>query len=1117
MRIVIDLQGAQCDSRHRGIGRYSLALAQAMVRNRGSHEVLIALNGLFPDSIEPIRAAFDTILPQENIRVWFAPDPVSGVDTSNIGRRQSAELIREAFLESLQPDIVLVTSLFEGFGDNAVTSIGLYSNKLPSAVIFYDLIPLIQSDVYLAPHPNFEKLYREKLDHLRRADLYLAISDSSRLEVVEHLHVRPEQAINIAAAADQHFEKINISDLKEKYFRGRFGLTRPFLMYSGATDDRKNHLRLIKAFSQLSSDMKYKYQLAIVGKLPEEHRKKFEEYSRLCGLKQGDVVITGRVSDEEMVALYNLCELFVFPSWHEGFGLPALEAMSCGAPVIGSNTTSLPEVIGRADALFDPFDTKSIGQKIIEVLTDDNLRSDLKRHGLEQAKTFSWDKSAKRAIAAFESWCEKTSPRASSGQIKCVDPALVPSLIEKISKFSAPYFGENDFQRTAHAIDQNFPPSHVKQLLIDISQLVNIDSKTGIQRVVRSVLKELLINPPEGFRVEPVYAASHEDGYRYARKFVIDFLGRSVLPLEDEPVVAFNGDIFIGLDLQHHVVLRQAPIYAHLRRIGVKVYFVLYDLLPVLLPKVFPDYMSSLHGKWLSGLALTDGVLCISRAVADDMTEWLKVFGPDRMRPFKLGWFHLGADVAESVPTAGLPDDAGYVLRTLSSRPTFLMVGTIEPRKGQMQTLRAFELLWDEGVDVNLVMIGRHGWNVDLLVEMLRIHSERNKRLFWLEGITDEYLEKVYGASTCLIAASEGEGFGLPLIEAAQHKLPIIARDIPVFREVAGEHAFYFSGLTPDALADGVQAWLALDKAGQAPQSGSMPWLTWKQSTQNLLNVILGNQWYQQWMPDDVLRFWGGDARLGTQVGKCSGHDIETTGKAGYLIFGPYIRLDPGQYRVVIRGALGVNGLSGAHMDVVINKGSHILGESALGVPDEQGNFVALIGTLDAPCTDLEVRVWVNSDTDLKVSMIEIAPWHSEEEASITGSDGTTESNALEQEVLEDQHHRSGALSHAFEDADTSLVKESMVNAVQQIISDKSVLVHSDSIMDTEKKAVIGADSELAPALELLQEELISEEVMVSNNVSALKASVIVSDKKTMPQPLSPLQNRPKVQRKKRR
>lgn len=976
MRIVIDLQGAQGASRHRGIGRYSLALAQAMVRNRGEHEILIALNGMFPESIEPIRAAFEGLLPQGNIRVWHATAPVHPLDPANTWRRHTAELTREAFLASLQPDILHITSLFEGFGDDAIHSIGLAPVQIPTAVTLYDLIPLMQSENYLKPNPTYEAFYREKLDYLKRADLYLAISESSRQEVIDHLGVTTEQAVNIAAAADAHFKPVHVSETGKQALCTRFGLVRPFLMYSGATDERKNHLRLIKAFSLLPTALRNNYQLAIVGHLPDEHKEKFEAYAKLCGLKSSDVIVTGRVTDTEMVQFYNLCELFVFPSWHEGFGLPALEAMSCGAPVIGSNTSSLPEVIGRADALFDPFDDKAISQKMAEVLTNDRLQADLVQHGLEQAKKFSWDESATRAIAAFEHWYAKHG----SALVNGAEPGPISSswLVEKIALLAKPPVGEHDWLKTAQAIAQNHLHTTERQLLVDISELVHRDAKSGIQRVVRSILSELLANPPRGFRVEPVYATQHELGYRYARKFSQSFANLQNEDSLDEPVEAGIGDVFLGLDLQHHVVLQQLPFYNQLRRIGVEVHFVVYDLLPVLLPHVFPEGTAGIHARWLDVLAQTDSVLCISRAVADEMVEWLSVFGPERLRPFKLGWFHLGADVACSVPSKGLPADANHVLNTLSSRPTFLSVGTIEPRKGQMQTLLAFERLWAQGVDVNLVMVGKHGWNVNLLVEMLRSHSERGRRLFWLEGISDEYLEKVYAASTCLVAASEGEGFGLPLIEAAQHKKPIIARDIPVFREVAGTYASYFSGLEPEALADAVREWLALDETGQAPQSDNMPWLTWKESTQNLLDVMLGGQWYQHWMPDEVRRFWGGDSRLGTQVGKRTGRDIVSTDSAGYLIFGPYIPLAAGRYQVVIRGEIGEHGAAGARMDVAVDQGGLILGESVLDESAQDGCIVALPILLDKPCTDLEIRVWVNDASQLHVSLIEIAPWQDE-------------------------------------------------------------------------------------------------------------------------------------------
>ena len=178
-----------------------------------------------------------------------------------------------------------------------------------------------------------------------------------------------------------------------------------------------------------------------------------------------------------------------------------------------------------------------------------------------------------------------------------------------------------------------------------------------------------------------------------------------------------------------------------------------------------------------------------------------------------------------------------------------LMVGTIEPRKGSLETLNAFDVLWKEGVEANLVIVGREGWtslpdemrrNIPETIKRLRTHPERQNYLFWLEGISDEYLEQVYAASTGLIAASHGEGFGLPLIEAAQYRLPIIARDIPVFREVAGEHAYYFEATSPDELGRSVKSWLDLYRRGAHPKSGAIPWLTWSQSARKLTEIVIG-------------------------------------------------------------------------------------------------------------------------------------------------------------------------------------------------------------------------------------------------------------------------------------
>jgi glycosyltransferase involved in cell wall biosynthesis len=316
--------------------------------------------------------------------------------------------------------------------------------------------------------------------------------------------------------------------------------------------------------------------------------------------------------------------------------------------------------------------------------------------------------------------------------------------------------------------------------------------------------------------------------------------------LEDAPVDLRPGDMFFGLDLFTNGTTQNQELLESMRARGLDIYFVVFDLLPMLRPDVFPFGTEQYFGDFLRTVhAVSDGVLCISRAVADELIGWIGRQGLARRSPLKIGHFHLGADIHASAPSTGLPPDADHVLAALAARPSFLMVGTVEPRKGHTQALAAFELLWERGVDVNLVIVGKQGWMVEKLVEHMADHPEKSKRLFWLPGISDEMLLKLYAGSAALLQPSEGEGFGLPLIEAAQHNVPIIARNLAVFREVAGEHAHYFEGLAPSDLAGAVEEWLVLQREGKAPVSGGMPWLTWDQSAQQVLDAIVRQQWYQ--------------------------------------------------------------------------------------------------------------------------------------------------------------------------------------------------------------------------------------------------------------------------------
>ena len=167
------------------------------------------------------------------------------------------------------------------------------------------------------------------------------------------------------------------------------------------------------------------------------------------------------------------------------------------------------------------------------------------------------------------------------------------------------------------------------------------------------------------------------------------------------------------------------------------------------------------------------------------------------------------------------------------------MVGTIEPRKGHREVLDAFELLWERNVEVNLVIVGKEGWMVGELTNRIRGHHKKNVNLYWFNGISDAYLEKIYAASTCLIAASHGEGFGLPLIEAAQHGIPILARDIPVFREVAGKNATYFKAEKAEEMSEAIISWLKEYHNSTHAKSNGMKYLTWKESTKTLSEKLI--------------------------------------------------------------------------------------------------------------------------------------------------------------------------------------------------------------------------------------------------------------------------------------
>ena len=186
-----------------------------------------------------------------------------------------------------------------------------------------------------------------------------------------------------------------------------YALERPFVVCV-AGNEHANIEAMIRAYARLSDEISRRHQLAIVGTVLNDDRSHLVDLAQHYGLSTGDLVFTGFVAEDDLVDIYNLCKISVIPSWHDPIGLSALEAMSCGSPVIGAKASSLPEVIGRDDALFDPHDDNDITAKLSQALTDEAFCRALARHGLERAKQFSWDATAKRALFALQQCAEQS-------------------------------------------------------------------------------------------------------------------------------------------------------------------------------------------------------------------------------------------------------------------------------------------------------------------------------------------------------------------------------------------------------------------------------------------------------------------------------------------------------------------------------------------------------------------------------------------------------------------------------------------------------------------------------------------------------------------------------------
>lgn len=1038
MRLIFDLFPCQTASRFRGIGRYTMSLAKAMAQQANEHEIRYLANALYPQTANHLREEFSGLVEREGYATYIHP-PMEPHNTNDLEREKVASALIHVGYQSIGGDAILCASPFEGWYEQGVVpqAMGDFPSGLRVALL-YDFIPWLFPEQHLDPVPNYSQWYTRRLDSLRQYDLFLAISEATRADAIRLLGLSAETVVNIAGAADAVFQPLSTQALAAIDVK-RFGIRRPFVLYTGNGDYRKNLVGTLRGFAALPPEVRKAHQLVVnqVGDIAQ-----FEAHMEACGLSAQDIVITGHVTDQELLALYNLCKVFVFPSLYEGFGLPVLEAMACGAPVIAADNSSIPEVTGRADMLFDASSCSAITAKLLQVLTDDAWRAELRDYSLSRATQFSWEKTAdiawqsitealqrKRAqqavyrppqtaqrqkIAAMTAvpsgatrdraalaiaalaqdfdihtvWhhgagiphptgtddvltCEELaqqwnrfdtvlyiatmaslSPnlisliRSAPGVLLLLDAeenteamhavsvpsndiemnqilrdgglqrlvaphaqhrpwtgaASIPgrSLLEALrclvvedgaheSALRAAYNAatlptilvaggiaevdqanskaviteavkigiERNWSRAAAHIaaawrgrtpddaqldnvarhaERNLRLNRTARLLIDVTQLARTDALSGIQRVVRNIAREMCLF--EG-STTPIELVQLRDGALYRANGVVGALFElDAKRCPSEQIDVQPGDTLFMIDSSWEQYPDFVPVFDTVRQFGGRVVTVIYDLIPLRMPHFCDAGLVMVFRRWF-GLAVkhSDMLLCISRAVRDDVNDYIAVHRLEYDNRLRVDYWHLGADILPLTADGTVRPAVASLVEDRSS-PLFLMVGTIEPRKGHAVVLDAFETLWASGSNVRLCLAGKEGWQVESLMARIRKHAELGKRLYFVERFSDAEINLCYANAHALIAASVAEGYGLPIVEAAQHQVPVLASDIPVFREVAGDGARYFPVGDSDALAELVRAFASLAPAERRAMAAKVSVLTWQESAVWALRLI---------------------------------------------------------------------------------------------------------------------------------------------------------------------------------------------------------------------------------------------------------------------------------------
>jgi len=377
LRVLVDAQAFQNPwSARRGIGRY----------------------------LGELMAALDQL--DEAVRLSYMLNPDLPVPSDLQSHSPSGELSFSDEIAQTDADLIHVPSPFEPASIDRVWPAAI--RGLPLVVTVYDLIPFILRDLYLQ-NPNERRWFRTRLELVQRADRVIAISDSTAKDVIEHAGVPAHRVVVTGAAPPKHFKPArNRRQSLQALQRELPDVRGDFIVYQGGMDPRKNIERLISAYAGLPAALRRRHQLVIVCELWGEQRQEVDDLLAEFNAK-ADVLFTGYVPDETLALLFQSAKLSIFPSLYEGYGLPVAEAMATRTPVIGSRTSSIPELIKDDQALFDPYDADSIRATLQRALEDSSFLERLNAARLDERH--DWHEVASRTARAYAATRLEHRPR----------------------------------------------------------------------------------------------------------------------------------------------------------------------------------------------------------------------------------------------------------------------------------------------------------------------------------------------------------------------------------------------------------------------------------------------------------------------------------------------------------------------------------------------------------------------------------------------------------------------------------------------------------------------------------------------------------------------------------